>query len=210
MPPSPRQLLAESIESIANTLSFRIPLVPPTVNHYKVPAGSRPDRATGIVRPTYKLTPEALAFKEAVAIFARGDSISPASDAERRKVRYGVFVRIVHGHKQRGDGDNYWKCIADGLVDAGVIHSDARVKVWHLVVIDNQRDEARTEITATVLNESDFEGASDVWASTATRPRCLRDLQTPKPRALPSAKVPSAGMGIVLRSRKPRGARGHP
>jgi Holliday junction resolvase RusA-like endonuclease len=49
------------------------------------------------------------------------------------------------GKGERGDGDNFWKCIADGLVDAGVIHSDAAVSEWHLYV-RRDRDNPRTVI----------------------------------------------------------------
>ena len=150
------QPAAEPNEVLERTVSFPVPLVPPTVNHYKVPAGVRPDRTTGKLRPTYKLTPQALAYKQAVCIFARQATITPDDERERKSVRYGLFVRVVLGKGQHGDGDNFWKCIADGLVDAGVIHTDARVYRWYLDVIDTDRQNPRTEITATVLSVEDW------------------------------------------------------
>jgi len=97
------------------------------------------------------VTPEGKAFKEAVAIFARGASIAPSTAAEQREVRYALYVRVFLGKGQRGDGDNFWKCVADGLTEAGVIHSDARVKRWRLDVEDTDRENPRTEIAAKVI-----------------------------------------------------------
>jgi crossover junction endodeoxyribonuclease RusA len=86
------------------------------------------------------VTAEAKAYKSAIAIFARGRSVA------HRKAVYSLEVVVYLGFNQRGDGDNFFKVIADGLKDAGVIHSDAAVKGWH---IDVQRDRTnpRTEIT---------------------------------------------------------------
>jgi Holliday junction resolvase RusA-like endonuclease len=120
-----------------------IPLLPPSVNHYKVP---------NHFGRGFHVTPEGLAYKAAVAIFARGQSIAPATDAERKKVRYRLRVVVVLGVKRRGDGDNFWKCIADGLQEAGVIHSDARVRHWDMTVDDWTRPEcSSTEIECEVM-----------------------------------------------------------
>lgn len=136
-----------------------VPLTPPTVNHYKKPAVIRTKEGP---RKTFVLTPEAIAFKHAIAILSRGDSIAPQGKEERKNVRYALYVVIYQGRQlqrpgeskrrdEEGDGDNYWKCIADGLVDAGVIHTDKRVRRWHLDVEDCDRDNPRTEIRAELI-----------------------------------------------------------
>ncbi|ADV83849.1 RusA family crossover junction endodeoxyribonuclease [Terriglobus saanensis] len=131
-------------------ISLRVPLVPPSVNHYKLPIERR--SRLGRTCLGFRVTPEGKAFKAAIAIAAKGQSIAPATQRERDKIRYYLAVTIVLGPGQRGDGDNFWKCIADGLVEAGVIHSDARVKVWHLELDDEDRTNPRTEIFASVMN----------------------------------------------------------
>jgi hypothetical protein len=62
-------------------ISFTVPLVPPSVNHYKKP------RKFG--RGFY-VTKEAIAFKEAVALIAR--------KAQIRADAYGVVLFIWLGH----------------------------------------------------------------------------------------------------------------
>lgn len=114
----------------AKRVSFTVPLVPPSVNHYV--KHTRSGR--------HYVTKEAKAFKEAVAIFARGKSAIAK--------RYEVEIAIFLAKRQRGDGDNFAKCVLDSLVSAGVIHSDAAVKK---VSITKDRDwkNPRTEITIT-------------------------------------------------------------
>lgn len=104
-----------------------IPLTPPSVNHYKQRARNGHWYVTG----------EATAFKEAVCIIAQGRYMAGK--------RYQVDAKIYLGKGQRGDCDNFWKVILDGLKDAGVIHSDSAT---HPLWIDKDRDEAnpRTEI----------------------------------------------------------------
>jgi Holliday junction resolvase RusA-like endonuclease len=107
-----------------------VPLTPPSVNHYKMK-----DR-----RGHWYVKAEATAFKECVCLLGkqvRGVLVSR---------RYELEVTIYLGAGQRGDGDNFWKVIADGLVEAGVIHSDAAVDDW---ILHKRRDSKspRTEIT---------------------------------------------------------------
>ena len=106
-------------------LSFTVPATPPSVNHYKQPYIRHG-------RIHYYVKSEAQMFKLMVRDAAAGRTVAPVTDRERNKVRYGLSVRVVLGAGQRGYGDNFFKCIADGLVDAGVIHSDARVSRWLL------------------------------------------------------------------------------
>jgi hypothetical protein len=125
--------------------------IPPSGNHYKVPGlkfagGGR--RAFG-----FRLTREAQDFRNAVAYASRGRTIAPPPMPRglREKVRYALTVTVTLGAGQGGDGDNFWKCIADSLQAAGVIHSDARVRRWVLTVEDGDRENPRTEIRAEAL-----------------------------------------------------------
>lgn len=131
------------------TLRIEIPLVPPTVNHYKKPALFPRKRGDPPV-PGMVMTKEAKAYKAAVAIFARGQSLAPATESERRKTRYMLVATVYLGKNQRGDGDNFWKCLADGLVEAGVIHSDAAVTKWHIDVA-RDRENPRTVVEISTL-----------------------------------------------------------
>lgn len=147
--------MKEQAEKIAG-VAFTVPMVPPSVNHYKVPVVIK---RGFITRKSFVVTPEGKAFKQGLGYCARGASISPASLKERTAVRYRLEVKVYLGEGQRGDGDNFWKCIADGLVDAGVIHSDARVRDWWLSVYDTDRKHPRTEIRASVIDlEAEREG----------------------------------------------------
>src|SRR6266849_7270735 len=97
-------------------LSFTVPLVPPSVNHYV--KHTRTGR--------HYVTKVALSFKSAVRLFARGRVVTAK--------KYAVEVKVFLGFRQRGDGDNFLKVIGDGLKEAGVIHSDAAVKTWNVTV----------------------------------------------------------------------------
>jgi len=109
---------------------FVVPLVPPSGNHYKKPV--RRGDFLG-----FYLTKEAKAFKEAVWVCAAHRWV----DAKRFQVSVVVYL----AKKQRGDFDNFWKLILDGLEDSKVIYSDAAVMKGTL---EKRRDRAnpRTEI----------------------------------------------------------------
>lgn len=132
-------------DGISDRVQLVIPFIPPSVNHYKEPVTIH--TSNGPVK-SYKLTDEALAFRDAVCIFARGQTIAPITKYERDQVRYFLSVTMYLGPGQRLDGDNGWKCIADSLQKARVIHSDSRVRRWHLDVEDCDRENPRTEISA--------------------------------------------------------------
>lgn len=129
-------------------MTFTVPhLTPPSVNHYKnqcIYTGK-----DGYLHRGYKRGAEANAFYDAVAIFARGRTVAPPTDAERRKVRYGVRIDIYLPHRARLDFDNGLKCGCDALVNAGVIHSDAKVDGGHsnCIIHRDDRDNPRTEYT---------------------------------------------------------------
>lgn len=116
-------------------VTFTVPLVPPSVNHY-VKHTRRGHRY---------VTGEAQAFKLAVAVYGRGYHL--------RAKAYEVSIFVYFGRKQRGDVDNLAKCVLDGLVDAGIIHSDAAVQK---LTLEKGRDpeNARTEITVRAIGET--------------------------------------------------------
>lgn len=113
-------------------MTFTVPLVPPSVNHYV--KHTRTGR--------HYVTKEAKAFKEAIVLLAPRNS-QPAK-------RYRVVLSVFLGAGARGDVDNFGKCPLDALVSAGVIHSDAAVES---LTINKFRDKEnpRTEITVEAL-----------------------------------------------------------
>ena len=130
---------------MSSRVSFTVPyLIPPTGNHYKKPC--RYIGKDGGLHLGFKITKEAQAFYDAVAIFARGESVEEGS--------YSVFIDVYLGRGQRGDFDNFWKCGLDALVKAGVIHSDAAVDGLEsrCVVHKDQRDNPRTEYQVRRIN----------------------------------------------------------
>ena len=127
-----------------HSVTLVIDSVAPSVNHYKEPVTIRTRNGP---RKSYALTPEARLFRDLVCMAGRKvGSISPETKQEKTAVRYALYVTVYLGRGQRGDGDNFWKCIADSVVHAGIIHSDARVRRWHLDVEDCDRGNPRTEI----------------------------------------------------------------
>lgn len=134
---------------VVKPIIIEIPyLTPPTVNHYKKPVTYRTSNG---MRKGFALTPEAIAFHAAVALFARGQTLTPPTRKERDQVRYALAATVYLGAGERGDGDNFWKCLADGLKNAGVIHSDARVRSWHIDVEDGDRENPHTVVCAWII-----------------------------------------------------------
>lgn len=122
-------------------ISFTVPLIPPSVNMYV--------RHTR--RGQHYVTGPAEAFKRAVGIMARGKSLCLGMTCSQlRKLTYSLEATVYFGPKQRGDGDNLWKCLADALKDCAVIHSDAAVKDWIMHVRRDNKN-PRTEITVSTL-----------------------------------------------------------
>lgn len=135
-----------SSQMIEDVVKFTVPgLTPPSVNHYKQPCAYR--GRDGIKRKGQKLTPEAKAFKAAVAIFAQGRTVAPLTNRERCNVRYRVHVDVYLGPRQRLDADNCGKLLCDGLQDAGVIHSDAFVGDFRVMPHKDDRANPRTIFT---------------------------------------------------------------
>jgi Holliday junction resolvase RusA-like endonuclease len=127
-----------------DTISFTVPFVPPSVNHYKKPVVYR---KRGRIFKSFTLTEEAKAYKRAVAAFAQGRTLVPNDPKERKLAKYELWARIYLGPRQRGDGDNFNKVLGDGLQDAGVILNDNAIKRWHVEKFGDDRKHPRTEIT---------------------------------------------------------------
>ena len=133
-----------SNQIIEEVVTFTVPhLTPPSVNHYKKP--TKYIGKDGNLHNGYKLTGEAKAYKDAVAIFARGRTVAPLTNSERRKVKYRVEVHVYLGPRQRLDADNCGKLLCDALENAGVIHSDAFVEDFRVRPHKDERDNPRTE-----------------------------------------------------------------
>lgn len=120
-------------QSTVDTAQIVIPLIPPSVNHYKL----RTRKGVTFV------SAEAKAFKAAVGLFARGARVR----AGEYEVRLGIYL----GKGNKGDVDNFAKCCLDGLTEAGVIHSDAAI-VSLTIQKFRDREKPRTEITVRVVN----------------------------------------------------------
>ncbi len=90
-------------------VTFTVPLVAPSVNHYVKHTRSG----------HHYVTNEAQAFKEAVALCERRQYVAAKE--------YEVEVKVFLGRKQKGDLDNFGKVCLDSLVAANVIHTDSAV-----------------------------------------------------------------------------------
>ena len=116
-------------------LSFIVPLVPPSVNHYK-----NKDGRSG----RWYVTREALAFKSALSTFHALSTDADDRQVDAKEYELSVIVFLAKG--QKGDGDNFFKVIADGLKESGAIRSDAAIKRWIMEVARDVAD-PRTVIT---------------------------------------------------------------
>ena len=141
-----------NLSTIEDLVAFTVPyLTPPSVNHYTKPC--KYIGKDGYLHTGRKLTAEAKAFKDAVAIFARGRTVAPLSNSERRKVKYRVEVHVYLGPLQRLDADNCGKLLCDSLEDAGVIHSDAFVGDFRVRPHKDDRQNPRTEFTVSRMED---------------------------------------------------------
>jgi Holliday junction resolvase RusA-like endonuclease len=124
-----------SVPRATNEVRITVPFEPPSVNHYK-----KVNYRGG--RMNWFLTKEATAFMDALYLLSRNMQLH----AETYEVEFCVY----QGKGERGDVDNYSKCVLDGLVKAGVITTDSAVTDLY---ISKRRDAAnpRTEI---VVRES--------------------------------------------------------
>lgn len=114
------------------SVSLAIPGTPPSVNHYK---------AHG--RNGYYRRDTADSWYATVAAIAHGQTVAdPHSN-------YEIEAVVYLGKGQKGDLDNFAKCLLDSLALAGVIDTDARVT---RLLLEKCRDgEARTAVTVTAV-----------------------------------------------------------
>ena len=128
---------------IAPPLHFSVPLLPPSVNHYK-----RPARGGGFYRAA-----ECVAFDDAVAVFSGKVMVTGNF--------YAVEIFFFLGPEKAkrlssNDLDNFSKVSLDALVRARVIKTDGRILDLHLHkrFVGSDRDE-RTEyfVTGRQLDE---------------------------------------------------------
>lgn len=135
-----------SNQIIEEVVAFTVPhLTPPSVNHAYL--NTKRIGRDGFLHHSRKLSPDAKAFKDAVAIFARGRTVAPVTNSERRSVKYRVWVNVYLGPRQRLDADNCGKLLCDALENAGVIHSDAFVEDFRVRPHKEDREHPRTEFT---------------------------------------------------------------
>lgn len=136
-------------------LSFSVPLIPPSVNHYKAPKA----------RGGYYVTPEAKAFIDAVPVFARPaaprtwpwfGTDSKTGHGKPARIFYEVEL-MFHIHRPRflaGDSDNLEKVAFDALTTCGAITDDRYVK-YHsnrALPVDSPGDQ-RTEYSIRIVGE---------------------------------------------------------
>lgn len=135
---------------ITRRLEFGVPLLPPSVNHYK-----RPRRLGGFYRG-----PEALSFVEAVCIFSHKERVPGEF--------YQVELTFVLPPEKQGlnsnDLDNFLKVALDAIGRAGVISNDGRIMdlavhkrfcaenrdastLYHITGIEANNEEERHSIT---------------------------------------------------------------
>jgi Holliday junction resolvase RusA-like endonuclease len=112
--------------------AITVPQVPPSVNNYA--------RHTRFGK--HYVSTAAINFKGLIAQFSRRQRI--------RGDAYKCEIWVFLGHKMRGDVDNFAKVTIDGLVEAEVIDTDAKIVNLHLY---KRRDNAkpRTEIVVEIV-----------------------------------------------------------
>jgi Holliday junction resolvase RusA-like endonuclease len=141
-------------QDIEVEVAFTVPyLTPPSANHYKEPCMYL--GKDGYMHHGQRISTKTKVFKDAVAIFARGRTVAPATQREREMVRYQVKVHVVLGTRGRMDCDNSAKVAVDALQAAGVLHSDAKVIECVLTIDREDRSNPRTEFFVTRMKEND-------------------------------------------------------
>ena len=122
-------------------ISFTVPLIPPSVNHYV--KHTRTGRSY--------ITAEALAFKQALGVYSGSKMV--------RGKEFAVFIEVVLPKGKSGDVDNFPKLVLDGLAECGIFRnrnwervSDAHVRQLSVKVDAKSRpDEGRTVISVSAL-----------------------------------------------------------
>jgi len=113
--------------------SFAVPLLPPSVNHYK-----RPRLNHDLTRGFY-VTAEAKAFIEAVCILSGRQPIAG------RFYEVSIEYHIPQNQFLRCDVDNFSKVACDALTESGLIQDDRYISDLHLVKrLAQEPQDART------------------------------------------------------------------
>jgi Holliday junction resolvase RusA-like endonuclease len=106
-------MMSRPLAAIPPCCHFTVPLLPPSVNHYKQPSA----------RGGWYRTKAAIAFIDAVCVFS-GKLKVPGT-------YYAVEIYFYLGPKKRNlssnDLDNFQKVSIDALARAGVIENDGRI-----------------------------------------------------------------------------------
>src|SRR5271166_4715784 len=90
---------------VPRSLSFYIPLLPPSVNHYVVHSGGKHIKA-----PETLLWQDTFALSAPKNMFVVGD-------------RFSVTLSIILGKGDRGDVDNFPKSVLDSIATAGMLRN---------------------------------------------------------------------------------------
>lgn len=101
--------------------TFTVPLIPPSVNHYKRP------RLMGDLTRGFYVTKEAQAFIDAVCMLS-GRQLVPG-----RYYQVSIQFHIPAAEFHRCDVDNFSKVSCDALTTAGLISDDRYISDLHLV-----------------------------------------------------------------------------
>ena len=134
----------------APTLHFLVPLLPPSVNHYK-----QPNKGGG-----YRVSKEARAFIDAVAIFARSAAAPTWPWMLKTQKKHSPFYEvdlIFRIHQPRFlivDSDNFEKVAFDALTHCAAISDDRYIK-YHTnraIPVEEKCDE-KTEYTITITEK---------------------------------------------------------
>lgn len=104
------------MQRLQNELQFAVPLIPPSVNHYKLPG-----RRGGFYRAA-----ECISFTDAVCIFSKKEPVGGQF--------YEVHVTyyLEPAKFLRFDADNFLKVSFDALKAAGVIRDDRYIVDHHV------------------------------------------------------------------------------
>ena len=111
-----------------HSVLINVPGIPPTVNHYVKHTRDGRHYVTGAAKN----------FKRDIVLCA-GKTRLVAKE-------YSVEINVTLGKGDRGDIDNFAKVCLDGLVDAGIIHSDAAVTSLYM-----SKQRGRGECGGTVI-----------------------------------------------------------
>jgi len=124
-----------------SALKLIVPLTPPSQNHYMCYRVATMHGKPQVIAYPAK---EAKTWWRTVAAYNDGRRL-PA-DA------YEIAYVVYQGPNERGDVDNYAKCVLDALVKAEAIDSDHKVMVLHAFKA-RDRENPRTEIFIRALGQ---------------------------------------------------------